>query len=64
MAGLSGEHIELECISAACVVGDGSGLAVGVSPLGEVGWEATFARRVDALVGLPEPESLRLAMGA
>jgi hypothetical protein len=45
-------------------VGDGIGLVVGVSPLGDTGLEATFASKTEALVGLPEPESLRVAMGA
>ena len=64
MAGLSREYNGLECISAGREDGDGKGLDVGVSALGEAGCEATFARRVEALVGLPDPESLRLAMGA
>lgn len=46
------------------MVGDGNGLALGVSPLGVDGFDATFARRAVALVGLPDPESLRVAMGA
>jgi hypothetical protein len=46
------------------VVGDGNGLPRGVSPLGVIGFEATLARSSEALVGLPEPESLREAMGA
>ena len=49
-----------------CILASGDGIGLldldGVSPLGVGGGEATFARRTDALVGLPDPESLRLAI--
>ena len=38
------------------------GLDEGVSPLGVGGCETTLARRVEALVGLPAPESRRVAI--
>jgi hypothetical protein len=40
------------------------GLSGGVSPLGVDGCEATLARSAKALVGLPAPESLRVAIAA
>jgi hypothetical protein len=40
------------------------GLDAGVSPLGVVGCETTLARRAEAFVGLPAPESRRVAIGA
>jgi hypothetical protein len=39
------------------------GLSVGVSALGVVGCDTTLANNADAFVGLPDPESLRVAMG-
>lgn len=56
-------YMGLECISEARWSGEGMGLEDGVSARGVVGCEATFASNAEALVGLPEPESLRLATG-
>lgn len=49
----------LECILSS---GEDIGLPDGVSALGVDGWEATLASRAEALVGLPDPESRRLAI--
>jgi hypothetical protein len=49
----------LECILSS---GDDVGLPNGVSTRGVAGCEATLASRAEALVGLPDPESLRLAI--
>jgi hypothetical protein len=57
-------YIGFERSSAGLVVGDGIGLGEGDSPFGETGLETTFASKASALVGLPEPESLRVTMGA
>lgn len=45
-------------------LGESIGLPGGVSPRGVVGEEATFARRMEALMGLPEvAESRREVVG-
>ena len=45
-------------------LGESIGLPGGVSPRGVVGEEATFARRMEALIGLPEvAESRREVVG-
>jgi hypothetical protein len=46
------------------VLGECGGLDPVDSLLGVVGVDATFASNEEALVGLPEPESRRAAMGA
>jgi hypothetical protein len=63
MVGLSGGYVDPEC-ECTLDTGDSIGLPGGVSPRGVVGDEATFARRAEALVGLPDvPESRRDVVG-
>lgn len=40
------------------------GLDEGASPFGVDGCDTTLARRAEAFVGLPAPESLRVAIGS
>lgn len=65
MTGLSEPYDEFECISLCLISGEGIGLGRGVSPRDVAGEEATFASRIEALVGLPDDpaEPLREATG-